>query len=219
MQNEWWDINGAFKTLHTINPIRLSYVNERGELRNNNVLDVGCGGGIFSEALAKTAARVSAIDASAENIQAAKLHLEQSQLDIDYQCIDLEDFAKSHYQEFDIVTCMELLEHVPDPARLIKSCAAVLNPGGHIFFSTINRTISAFSLAIVGAEYITKLIPRGTHEYEKFIRPSELAAWCREANLNVKSIDGMQYLPFIDKVRLSGNTDINYFMHCQLSNH
>jgi 2-polyprenyl-6-hydroxyphenyl methylase / 3-demethylubiquinone-9 3-methyltransferase len=208
---EWWDPRGAFRTLHEINELRLDYIAERAPLTGMRVLDVGCGGGLLAEGLAARGARVVAIDLAPENIAAARHHAEEKSLTIDYRCVDVEDVARELAGELDVVTCLEMLEHVPEPSRIVTACAAALRPGGSAFFSTINRNLKSFALAIVGAEYVLGLLPRGTHEYAKLIRPAELAAWCRKAGLEVSEVTGLHYNPAIRAYWLGGNVDVNYF--------
>jgi 2-polyprenyl-6-hydroxyphenyl methylase/3-demethylubiquinone-9 3-methyltransferase len=208
---EWWDPHGAFRALHAINALRLDYVAQRAPLVGARVLDVGCGGGLLAEGLAARGARVVAIDAVPENIEAARQHAASSGLAIDYRCAAVEDLAAEAAGEFDAVTCLEMLEHVPDPAAIVASCAAALRGGGRAFFSTINRNAKSFAFAIVGAEYLLGLVPRGTHEYAKLIRPAELAAWCRKAGLHVESLTGLHHNPATRAYWLGGNVDVNYF--------
>jgi 2-polyprenyl-6-hydroxyphenyl methylase/3-demethylubiquinone-9 3-methyltransferase len=189
---EWWDPRGAFRTLHDINTLRLDYIAERVPLAGQRVLDVGCGGGLLAEGLATRGARVVAIDMAPENIEAARQHATAA-------------------GEFDVVTCLEILEHVPDPASIVAACAAALRPGGTVVFSTINRNLKSFALAIVGAEYVLGLLPRGTHEYAKLIRPAELAAWCRKAGLEITALTGLHHNPATGDYWLDGNVDVNYF--------
>jgi 2-polyprenyl-6-hydroxyphenyl methylase/3-demethylubiquinone-9 3-methyltransferase len=208
---EWWDPRGAFRTLHDINGLRLDYIAERAALSGARVLDVGCGGGLLAEGLAARGARVVAIDLATENVEAARQHAAAGALTIDYRCVAVEQFAAETPREFDVVTCLEMLEHVPDPASIVTACAAALRPGGTAFFSTINRNLKSFALAIVGAEYVLGLLPRGTHEYAKLIRPAELAAWCRKAGLEITDLTGLHHNPATGSYWLDGNVDVNYF--------
>jgi 2-polyprenyl-6-hydroxyphenyl methylase/3-demethylubiquinone-9 3-methyltransferase len=208
---EWWDPRGAFRTLHDINGLRLDYIAERAALSGARVLDVGCGGGLLAEGLAARGARVVAIDLATENVEAARQHAAAGALTIDYRCVAVEQLAAETPREFDVVTCLEMLEHVPDPASIVTACAAALRPGGTAFFSTINRNLKSFALAIVGAEYVLGLLPRGTHEYAKLIRPAELAAWCRKAGLEITDLTGLHHNPATGSYWLDGNVDVNYF--------
>ena len=208
----WWDPEGDFRPLHELNPLRLSFIERAGEVRGKHVLDVGCGGGILSEALARRGATVTGIDMAEEALSVARLHQEDEQLGIDYRQTTAEGLARTDPQSFDIVTCMELLEHVPEPGSLVSACAKLVKPGGEVFFSTINRNPRAYALAVVAAEYVLKLLPRGTHDYEKFIRPSELGAYCRSAGLTVRSTAGLKYNPVTGGHALSSDTGVNYVL-------
>ena len=208
---EWWEPRGAFRTLHEINRLRLDYIAARTPLAGLRLLDVGCGGGLLAEGLAARGARVVALDMAPENIAAARLHAAESALTIDYRCVDVDDLARELPGQFDCVTCLEMLEHVPEPSRIVAACAAALRPGGSAFFSTINRNLKSFAMAIVGAEYVLGLLPRGTHEYAKLIRPAELAAWCRGARLALAELTGLHHNPATGTYWLDGNVDVNYF--------
>jgi 2-polyprenyl-6-hydroxyphenyl methylase/3-demethylubiquinone-9 3-methyltransferase len=208
---EWWDPRGAFRTLHEINELRLDYIAQRTELKSARVLDVGCGGGLLAEGLASRGARVTGIDMAPENVAAAAHHAAAGALTIDYRCVDVEELARERAGAFDVVTCLEMLEHVPEPERIVAACAAAVRPGGAVFFSTINRNIKSFALAIVGAEYVLGLLPRGTHEYRKLIRPAELAQWCRRVGLEVGELTGLHFNPVTRDYWLDGNVDVNYF--------
>lgn len=212
LAHKWWDEGGEFKPLHQINPLRLNFIHEKVNLKNKKVLDVGCGGGILSESMTKLGADVTGIDMGEKVINIAKLHALQSKLDIDYQCISLEALASKHGAIFDVITCMEMLEHVPEPSNIVSLCAKLLKPGGTLFMSTINRNIKAYLFAVIGAEYILKLLPRGTHDYEKFIKPSELIAWCRKENLNIKTLIGMTYNPITEVYKLGDDVSVNYLI-------
>lgn len=211
----WWDPKGPLKTLHDINPLRIQFIESCCSVLNQSIIDVGCGGGILSEGLASKDAQVTGIDRSEALIQTAKLHLLESKLNVDYQCSDIEAFSQEHPESFDILTCMELLEHVPDPGAIVKACARLVKPGGMLFFSTINRNTKAFAFAIVGAEYLLRLLPKGTHDYAKFIKPSELARFAREYDLNVKSQAGLHYNPLSGHYWLDEDVSVNYFMALQ----
>lgn len=210
LASRWWDPNGPQKPLHALNPVRTAYVADRVSLQGARVLDVGCGGGLLSEALARAGAQVTAIDLADDLVRVADLHRREGGLEIDYQVKAVETLAAEQPGGFDVVTCMEMLEHVPDPRAIIGACAKALRPGGRLFVSTLNRTPAAFALAIVGAEYVAQLLPRGTHRYEDFIRPSELAAWLRSADLALEDVSGMAYAPWRNAARLSRRTDVNY---------
>ena len=212
--NKWWDLEGEFKPLHDINPLRLNYINERVSLAGKNVIDVGCGGGILSEGLAQRGAHVTGIDMGEANLQVAKQHAESQGLSIHYQHIAVEELAAQQPASFDVVTCLEMLEHVPDPSSIVQACATLVKSGGHVFFSTINRNPKSYALAIVGAEYIMNLVPKGTHDYMKFIKPSELSRWARAAQLQIKDISGMSVNPLSMTFKITRDADVNYFMHC-----
>lgn len=210
LANRWWDPQGPQKALHALNPARLGYVAERVALRDAAVLDVGCGGGLLSEALAGEGARVTAIDLAPELIKIAKLHRLESGVEVDYRLSAVEALADEQPGSFDAITCMEMLEHVPDPASVLSACAALLKPGGRLFVSTLNRTPAAFALAIVGAEYIAGVLPKGTHQYRDFIKPSELASWLRGAGLELEDVSGLMYEPWRNAARVIRRTDVNY---------
>ena len=209
----WWDPDGPFRPLHDLNPSRLKFVADRAPLKAARTVDVGCGGGILAESLAEKGARVTGIDVAPKVLATARLHLHESGLEVEYREVTVEDFAAEQPGSFDVITCMEMLEHVPDPASIIASVATLLKPGGHAFFSTLNRTPLAFALGIVGAEHIARLLPRGTHRYDRFIRPSELSAWLRSADLVVEDIKGLHYNPLTRSVMLGGNVQVNYLLH------
>lgn len=211
----WWDTESEFKPLHEINPLRLDFIDNHASLAGKNVLDIGCGGGILSESMTKRGATVKGIDLGAAPLAVAKIHAKEESLDIEYQAIAAEDIAQQEPSSYDIVTCMEMLEHVPDPAAIVSACADLVKPGGHVFFSTINRNPKSFLFAIVGAEYVLNLLPKGTHHYEKLIRPSELDHWIRQASLHTNEIVGMSYNPLHKTYKLSPDTSVNYLVHSQ----
>ena len=213
LASRWWDKHGEFKPLHEINPLRLHYIDERVQLNGKRVLDVGCGGGILSESMAKLGADVTAIDMGKAPLSVAKLHAMESEVEINYQQITVEELAEQQPHSFDVVSCMEMLEHVPDPASVIKACQTLVKPGGPVFFSTINRNPKSYMFAIVGAEYILKMLPRGTHEYAKFIKPSELDEWARKAELNLKNIIGLTFNPITNAYKLGKDVDVNYMTY------
>lgn len=209
----WWDPGGEFKPLHAINPLRLDYVDRCAPLAGRTVLDIGCGGGLMAEAMASRGAAVTGIDLSEGALRVARLHLKESGRQVDYRHISAEALAGELPGHFDVITCLEMLEHVPDPGSVIRAIASMLKPGGQVVFSTLNRTAKAFALGILAGEYILKLIPAGTHEYAKFIRPSELEAWAREAGLAHRHSTGLHYNPFTREYRMGPGLDVNYFMH------
>jgi len=209
----WWDPHSEFKPLHDINPLRLNYVNDRVGLKDKTVLDIGCGGGILAESMAAHGARVTGIDLGEAPLAVAKLHLKESGLKVDYRHVSAEDLAREQPEAFDVVTCMEMLEHVPDPASTIAACAKLVKPGGQVFFSTINRNPKSWLFAIVGAEYVLNLLPKGTHEYMKFIKPSELEGWARHAGLTMRELIGMHYNPLTREYRLGRGVDVNYIAY------
>jgi 2-polyprenyl-6-hydroxyphenyl methylase/3-demethylubiquinone-9 3-methyltransferase len=212
----WWDPNSEFKPLHDINPLRLDYVDQRAGLSGKEVLDVGCGGGILSESMAVRGAHVTGIDMGEAPLRVAELHTLESGVEVDYRRIPVESLAAERPHSFDIVTCMEMLEHVPDPSSVIAACATLVKPGGHVFFSTINRSPRSYFMAIIGAEYVLKLLPRGTHDFSRFIRPSELDRWIRSAGLRADHITGMTYNPLFGTYRLTeSDVDVNYLVTCR----
>ena len=210
LAQRWWDPRGPQKALHALNPARLGYVAERVQLRDAAVLDVGCGGGLLSEALAQAGAKVTAIDLAPNLLKVARLHGLESGIKVDYREMPVETLAEQAPASFDAITCMEMLEHVPEPASIIEACAKLLKPGGRLFLSTLNRTPAAFALAIVGAEYVARVLPKGTHQYRDFIKPSELAKWLREAGLELEDVSGLMYEPWRNSARVVSRTDINY---------
>ncbi len=210
LAQRWWDPRGPQKALHALNPARLGYVAERVQLRDAAVLDVGCGGGLLSEALAQAGAKVTAIDLAPNLLKVARLHGLESGIKVDYREMPVEALAEQAPASFDAITCMEMLEHVPEPASIIEACAKLLKPGGRLFLSTLNRTPAAFALAIVGAEYVARVLPKGTHQYRDFIKPSELAKWLREAGLELEDVSGLMYEPWRNGARVVSRTDINY---------
>jgi len=213
LAHRWWDPGSEFKPLHEINPLRLDYIAGIAGLRGKRIVDVGCGGGILAEAMAARGARVTGIDLAEKPLKVAQLHLLESRLEVDYRLMAAEALALESPHGFDVVTCMELLEHVPDPAATVRACADLAQPGAQVFFSTINRNPKSYLLAVVGAEYVLKLLPRGTHDYARFIKPSELSAMCRAAGLEVSGITGMTYNPFTKVYSLGDDTDVNYILH------
>lgn len=213
LAHRWWDKNSEFKALHEINPLRLNYIDKLVGLQGKRVLDVGCGGGILSESMSQKGAEVTGIDLGEKALKVAQLHQLESGAKVDYRLISAEDLAQEMPESFDVVTCMEMLEHVPDPAAIVRACAALVKPGGAVFFSTINRNPKAYLLAVIGAEYVLNLLPRGTHDYEKFIKPSELSSWGREAGLSVVGIKGMSYNPLTKYYWLDKDVSVNYILH------
>ncbi len=214
LASRWWDPESEFKPLHQINPLRLNYIEQKAQgLASKKIIDVGCGGGILTDAMAAKQAQVTGIDMSEAALSVAKLHQLESGQSVDYIQSTVEDMAEQRAGEFDVVTCLEMLEHVPDPASVITACAKLLKPNGHLFVSTINRTAKAFVFAIVGAEYILKLLPKGTHEYAKFIKPSEIATWAREADIELQDSTGMHYNPLTKTYKLAPGLEVNYLMH------
>lgn len=211
--HRWWDTHSDFKPLHAINPLRLNYIDERAALRGKQVLDVGCGGGILSESMVRRGANVLGIDLGEAPLSVAKLHALDTQIDIQYRRISVEDLAQEMPEQFDVVTCMEMLEHVPDPSSVVRACANLVKPKGHVFFSSINRNPKAFLMAIVGAEYMLNMLPRGTHEYAKFIKPSELEFAARQAQLTIRDVSGLTYNPIFQNYRVGKDIDVNYMMH------
>ncbi len=212
LAHRWWDPNSEFRPLHEINPLRLKWIDRQAPLAGKKVLDVGCGGGILAEAMAGLGAEVTGIDLSEKALKVARLHLHESGRSVDYQLASAEDFAAAHAGAFDVVTCMEMLEHVPEPASVVAACAKLAKPGGWAFFSTLNRNLKSYLFAIVGAEYVLKLLPRGTHDYARFIQPAELARMAREAGLDVQQLTGMTYNPLTKIYRLEADTDVNYLL-------
>ena len=217
LASRWWDLAGEFKPLHQINPLRTDYINQHClGLSSKKVLDVGCGGGILAESMARHGANVTGIDMGDAPLEVARLHGLESDLTVNYQQTTAEEFAEKHQASFDVVTCMEMLEHVPDPSSVVKACYQMVKPGGHVFFSTLNRNIKSYLMAIVGAEYVLGLVPKGTHQHDKFIKPSELIAWIDDTQLIVKRMIGLHINPLTQEYYLSQqNVDVNYIIHCQ----
>lgn len=215
LASRWWDRNSEFKPLHEINPLRTNWIDQRAPLAGKHVLDIGCGGGILAEAMALRGAQVTGIDMGEAPLAVARLHQLESGVEVEYVQTTAEAFAQLHPGRYDIVTCLEMLEHVPDPASVIRACARLVKPGGHVFFSTINRNPKAFVLAIVGAEYVLRMLPRGTHEFAKFIKPAELGAWSRDAGLALQDITGLTYNPLTRQYKLGRDVDVNYMIHCE----
>lgn len=215
LAHNWWNLDGEFKTLHHINPVRLNFVKKHIDLKNKQLLDVGCGGGIFSEALASEGAIVTGIDLAPQSIEIAKLHLYESNLSIDYQCIEVEKMAELNFNRFDVVTAMEMLEHVPEPLTIIEQCAKLLKSGGYAFFSTLNRNLKSYLLGVIAAEYILNLVPKGTHDYQRFIKPSELRHMLYQNGLHIVDIKGISYNPITKSANLISNPSINYMVCCQ----
>ncbi|HKB59533.1 MAG TPA: bifunctional 2-polyprenyl-6-hydroxyphenol methylase/3-demethylubiquinol 3-O-methyltransferase UbiG [Gallionellaceae bacterium] len=215
LAHRWWDPTSEFKPLHDINPLRLGYIDRIAALAGKTVLDVGCGGGILSESMAGKGAEVTGIDLGDKALQVAKLHLLESGAEVEYRKIAVEALAEEQPGRYDVVTCMEMLEHVPDPAAVVAACARLVKPDGHLFFSTLNRNPKSYLFAVIGAEYVLKLLPRGTHDYAKFIKPSELAQFCRNAGLEVSDVTGMSYNPLSREYSLGHDTDVNYMIACR----
>jgi 2-polyprenyl-6-hydroxyphenyl methylase/3-demethylubiquinone-9 3-methyltransferase len=209
----WWDKEGEFRPLHEINPVRVAYIDNRAPLKDKRVLDIGCGGGLASEGMAKCGAQVTGIDLGATTIEIAELHALDSGLKISYRRESAEDHAAQHAGKYDVVTCLEMLEHVPDPESVIRAVVTLVRPEGDVFFSTINRNLKAYLLAVVGAEYVLRLLTPGTHTYERFIKPSELARWSRTAGLDVQDVAGIEYNPLTHRCAISGDPSVNYLMH------
>lgn len=213
LATRWWDRNGEFKPLHDINPIRLNFINTGSPLSSKLVLDVGCGGGILTESMARAGATTTGIDMGKAPLSIARLHAIEEDLEINYQQQTVEQHATENPATYDIVTCMEMLEHVPDPSSVIHACMQLVKPGGSVYFSTINRNAKSFMFAIIGAEYVMKLLPKGTHDYSKFIRPSELDVWARQAGIELVNIEGITFNPLTNMFRTSHDVDVNYMVH------
>lgn len=214
LASRWWDPDSEFRPLHEINPLRLAYIEQQGRVAGQKVIDVGCGGGILAESMAIKGADVTGIDLGEKALTVARLHALDSELKIDYQLISAEAMAESHAAEYDVVTCLEMLEHVPDPSSIIVACANLVKPGGRVYFSTLNRNPKAYAMAVVGAEYVLRLLPRGTHQYEKFIKPSELNAWAEQAGLQLHDLIGLHYNPLFKSYKLAPGIDVNYLAYC-----
>ncbi len=214
LAHRWWDPGSEFKPLHQINPLRLDWIDALAPLAGKSALDIGCGGGILAEAMARRGARVKGVDLSDQALKVAQLHSLESRVAVDYEAVSAEDLAARSPAAYDVVTCMELLEHVPDPASTVRACAQLARPGGHVFFSTINRNLKSYLFAVIGAEYVLKLLPKGTHDYARFVKPSELARHCRDAGLSVRDIKGMTYNPLTRTYALGADADVNYLVHC-----
>jgi 2-polyprenyl-6-hydroxyphenyl methylase/3-demethylubiquinone-9 3-methyltransferase len=215
LAHRWWDPQSEFRPLHEINPLRLAWIDAHAKLAGKRVLDVGCGGGILAEAMARLGASVTGLDMAEKPLKVAQLHLMESRLTVDYLLTSAEAHAAGGAQAYDVLTCMEMLEHVPDPSSTVAACARLVKPGGQVFFSTINRNLKSYLLAVIGAEYVLKLLPRGTHDYARFIKPSELASWCRASGLRVAELVGMTYDPFTKTYRLGNDCDVNYLARCE----
>lgn len=215
LAEQWWDPNSQFRPLHDINPLRLNYIDERVSLPGKKVIDIGCGGGLLSEGMARRGAEVTGIDMGEAPLAVARIHAEQAGVAVEYLQTPAEKIAEERAGQYDVVTCLEMLEHVPDPASVIRACAAMLRPGGHLFVSTINRNPKSFLFAIVGAEYVLRLLPKGTHEWKKFIRPSEMSDHLRHAGLDVRELTGMTYNPVTKVYKLGRDVDVNYLMHAR----
>lgn len=216
LASRWWDPEGEFKPLHDINPLRLDFIDARAGLAERDVLDVGCGGGLLCEAMAHRGGMVTGIDLGESPLAVARQHAEENDVPVNYRHISVEALAQEAPESFDVVTCLEMLEHVPDPESVVAACARLVRPGGHVFFSTLNRNPKSYALAILGAEYLLGMLPRGTHEYRRFIRPAELARWCRLAGLDLKEQSGLVYNPLTRRYRLSANdVSVNYLVHCR----
>lgn len=213
LAHRWWDKTSEFKPLHAINPLRLNFIDGLVGLQGKRVLDVGCGGGILSESMSERGADVTGIDLGEKALKVAKLHQLESGAKVDYRLISVEELAKEQAASFDVVTCMEMLEHVPDPEAVVRACAQLVKPGGSVFFSTINRNPKAYLFAVIGAEYLLNMLPKGTHEYQKFIKPSELSSWARHASLEIGQFKGMGYNPLTDHYSLGEDVSVNYLMH------
>ncbi|HEX7951680.1 MAG TPA: bifunctional 2-polyprenyl-6-hydroxyphenol methylase/3-demethylubiquinol 3-O-methyltransferase UbiG [Burkholderiales bacterium] len=216
LAHRWWDPHSEFKPLHDINPLRLDYIDRVAGLKGKRVLDVGCGGGILSEAMAAAGARVTGIDVGEKPLKVAQLHLLESDLDVEYRKITIEELAREQPGQYEVITCMEMLEHVPDPGSVISACAKLAKPNAVCFFSTINRNLKSYAFAILGAEYVLRLLPRGTHDYAKFITPSELAGFCRKAELQPENLVGMTYNPFTRVYSLAADTSVNYILSARM---
>jgi 2-polyprenyl-6-hydroxyphenyl methylase/3-demethylubiquinone-9 3-methyltransferase len=213
LAHRWWDATSEFKPLHDINPLRTNYIDEKAALAGKKVLDVGCGGGILCEAMAHRGADVKGIDMGEAPLNVARLHQLESNVSVDYEKITAENLAAREAGTYDIVTCLEMLEHVPDPTSIVQACATLVKPNGHVFFSTINRNAKSYLFAVIGAEYLLKLLPKGTHDYNKFIRPSELASAIRDAQLTLQDMVGMSYNPLTKRYKLGSDVDVNYLVH------
>lgn len=213
LAHRWWDPASEFKPLHEINPLRLDYIDRIAALSGKAVLDVGCGGGILSESMAGRGAQVTGIDLGEKALKVAQLHKLESGAAVDYRLVAVEELAEERPESFDVVTCMEMLEHVPEPAAIVEACARLVKPGGQVFFSTLNRNPKSYLLAVIGAEYVLNMLPKGTHDYRKFIKPSELSAWCRQAGLDVAGMTGMSYNPLTRRYWLDRDVSVNYILH------